>query len=81
MTHCQHEIELSLSFTRPNNASWGYHSVYTPVGLGEVLHVWSFTHNRANFNTFTILVKGDATTYPWPASFDEVGATNNESRV
>ena len=78
ITHGQYKDEISLSPPKPNNASWGYHSVYTPVGLGEVLHVWSFTHNRANFNTFTILVKGDATTYPWPASFDEVGATNNE---
>ena len=78
ITHGQYKDKISLSPPKPNNASWGYHSVYTPVGLGEVLHVWSFTHNRANFNTFTILVKGDATTDPWPASFDEVGATNNE---
>ena len=51
MTHCQHETELSLSFTRPNNASWGYHSVSAPVGLGEVLHVRSSTINRVTFST------------------------------
>ena len=37
----QHENELSLSPPKLNNASWGYHSVSTPVGLGEVLHEWS----------------------------------------
>ena len=77
-TNGQYKDEISLSSPKPNNASWGYHSVYTPVGLGEVLHVWSFTPNRVTSNTFTILEKGDATTYPWLASFDEVGATNNE---
>ena len=76
---CQHGDELSLSPPKPNNASWGYnHSVSTPVGLGEVLHVWSITRNRVTFNTMTILSKGDATTYPWPAPFDGVGATENE---
>ena len=75
---CQHGDELSLSPPKPNNASWGYHSVSTPVGLGEVLHVWSITPNRVTFNTMTILSKGDATTYPWPAPFDGVGATENE---
>ena len=79
MTLCQQEIEISLSFTRPNNASWGYnHSVTTPVGLREVPHVWSITPNRVTFNTMKILSKGDATTYPWPAPFDGVGATENE---
>ena len=75
MTLCQQEIEISLSFTRPNNASWGYHSVYTPVGLGKVLPVCSSTLNRVTFNTITIMSKGGATTCPWPAPFDGVGAT------
>ena len=60
----QHENEPSLSHTKPNNASWGYHSVYTPVGLGEVLPVCSSTLNRVTFNTIAILSKGYATTYP-----------------
>ena len=79
MTPSQHENELSLSPPKPNNASWGYnHSVSTPVGLGEVLNVWSITPNRVTFNTITISSNGDATTYPWPVPFDGVGATTNE---
>ena len=78
-TLCQCENERSLSHPKLNNASWGYnHSIHTPLGLGEVLPLWPFTPNRVTSDTFTILEKGDATTYPWPASFDEVGAPNNE---
>ena len=77
-TLCQHGNELSLSPPNLNNASWGYHSVTTPVGLREVLHVWSITPNRVTFNAISISSNGDATTYPWPAPFDGVGATENE---
>ena len=50
----QHGNELSLSPTILNNASWGYHSKCTPVGLGEVLRVWSFPPNRVIFSTICV---------------------------